>query len=276
MGNPIPWHLRSASRSPLPLVLLVLSFAVTLATVVVSSGYVWASPTRSSPSGTVHARRCGVSFSKFSLSPSTVSEGGSTTLDMVVHNCTGKRFSGSVETYGKVVCVIADPVEQRVQVRAHRKVALSITYDVPVCTGTGSITGQLLSIAGKTLASATASFQSIVSPPVPTIVPNPDSVMVDTATNLIGTDFADNETFTIKECAEQTWIVPQDPCVSSNAIQVTTNASGAFEAALNVEECATPAAMPGITENCYVGEATPQGIDTITLLGAAEITVTGS
>lgn len=188
MWNPASWRLRSSPGSPFSLVLKAASSALVLTAVAVSSGNAFASPARPFPSGSVHAKPCGISFSDFAFAPSTVSEGDSTTLEIEIHNCTGKRLSGSVESFGKVVCVIAEPIEQRVQVRAHRTASMSMAYVAPDCAGTASISGRLISPTGKTLASATASFQSVVAPPEPAIVPNPGSIMVNTATKIVGAE----------------------------------------------------------------------------------------
>lgn len=135
----------------------------------------------------------------------------------------------------------------------------------------------------KTIATVMASGAAVVLGPVggahatsaPKIVAVPDSVMVNTATKLTGTHFPPNSTLTIKECSQTTWIVPQNPCTTNNVIQVKTNAYGSFVHKLTAEVCPGPAVPPGFAELCYVGEPVPRGIDTITLRGAEQITVTG-
>ena len=103
--------------------------------------------------------------------------------------------------------------------------------------------------------------------------------MVGTATKLTGTNFSANATLTIKECSQTTWIVPENPCATSNVITIATSSNGDFETTMTAEVCPsptpTPVAGPGFVQNCYIGKQVPQGIDTITLIGATRITVTG-
>jgi hypothetical protein len=110
----------------------------------------------------------------------------------------------------------------------------------------------------------------------PRIVAHPHSVMVNGSTTLTGTNFKPRKSVTIKECSEKTWIVPQDPCDSTNSIVVKANGQGGFTSSFTVQTCpdgtTTP---PGFSERCYIGDPTPSGIDVITLVGAARITVTG-
>jgi hypothetical protein len=100
--------------------------------------------------------------------------------------------------------------------------------------------------------------------------------MVNRSTSLVGTNFKPRKSVTIKECSETNWIVPQDPCQSSNSIVVKTNGRGAFTSSFTVQTC--PGGMttsPGFSEKCYIGDPTPSGIDVITLVGAVRVTVTG-
>ena len=272
---------RRASALSVRLVSLAMLLGLVLATVG-GSAQASAAYALTSRSATVHVkcgRTTGVALQGFTFSPSTVDEGGTAVLDETVSNCSGRTFAGSIQTSGKDVCLIVDPVRQAVTLQRHRSVTLTMTYTVPECTGTGTITGQLLSHAGQQIATREASFQSVVPPPTPTIVANPTNVMVDTATTLTGTDFPANATLTIKECSRTTWIVPQDPSATSNVTTVATNANGQFHAKMTAAVCPstqpTPVATPGFVQNCYVGEPLPQGIDTMALVGATAITVTG-
>jgi hypothetical protein len=100
--------------------------------------------------------------------------------------------------------------------------------------------------------------------------------MVNTATKLYGKNFAPSTTLTVKECAEKNWIVPQDPCDSTNSVTVTTNAEGQFRTKFTVQTCSSGSDVsPGFSEKCFIGVPTPSGVDTISLVGAARITVTG-
>jgi hypothetical protein len=135
--------------------------------------------------------------------------------------------------------------------------------------------GALLGAGGLPLLAAPASS----APPAgaPHIVARPDSVMVNTSTTLIGRNFRPHTTIRLRECSVRTWVVTANPCASGNGVTVATNAKGAFKTSMVAEVCpgvgSTP--PPGFAEICYIGEPVPQGVDTITLVGAVRITVTG-
>jgi hypothetical protein len=101
--------------------------------------------------------------------------------------------------------------------------------------------------------------------------------MVNTDTHLVGTGWPADKTLHISECSQRSWIVPQNPCATSNMISVTTNASGDFKTTLTAAVCpgASGSDSFGFSETCYVGVPHPVGVDTIKLVGAAKITVTG-
>jgi hypothetical protein len=110
--------------------------------------------------------------------------------------------------------------------------------------------------------------------PSPRIVARPDSVMVLMTTRLTGTHFTAGKRITIEECSEKNWIAPQDPCDTTSSVKVKTDATGRFTAVLTAHPC-PGSATPGFDQTCYVGEPDPTGIDTIGLVGAKAITVTG-
>jgi hypothetical protein len=125
-------------------------------------------------------------------------------------------------------------------------------------------------LGGFWVASAGASTSS------PHITAHPDNVVVDTSTHLIGKNFDPSTTLTVEECLEKHWIAPQNPCDSTNAVVVTTNSRGEFKSSFIVETCSSGmGSSPGFAERCYIGVPIPNGVDTITLLGAARIVVTG-
>jgi len=99
--------------------------------------------------------------------------------------------------------------------------------------------------------------------------------MVNTAIKLIGTHFKSNSTIDIRECSETLWIVPQDPCATTNSIAVKTNSRGRFVSSFTLQTCPGASSTPGFSETCYVGDPTPSGVDTISLIGGASLTVTG-
>jgi hypothetical protein len=110
----------------------------------------------------------------------------------------------------------------------------------------------------------------------PHITAHPDNLMVNTATNLVGTGFAPTTSLTVEECGHKNWIAPQNPCDSSNSVVVTTSEHGTFKTAFTVQTCPGGTNKgPGFSERCYIGVPHPSGVDTIDLLGAVRITVTG-
>jgi hypothetical protein len=131
---------------------------------------------------------------------------------------------------------------------------------------TGVAGGLALALLPVTMAGAT---------PRPHITAHPNSVMVNTDTALAGTHFQPHTTLTLSECSEKNWIVPQNPCNTTNTVTVTTDAKGRFLTPFKVETCPAPTVPPGFAERCYIGVATPSGIDTVELVGAVRITVTG-
>lgn len=122
------------------------------------------------------------------------------------------------------------------------------------------------------LAALPLSLSTAASAASPHIRAVPNHVMVNTDTHLIGTHFGAHQTLTLAECSETHWIAPQDPC-DSNTVTVTTDAKGRFATTFLVKTC--PGVVAGTSEKCYVGVPTPTGVDTIELLAAAKITVTG-
>jgi len=110
----------------------------------------------------------------------------------------------------------------------------------------------------------------------PHIVARPDSVMVNTSTTLHGSGFGPHRKVLLWECSVRTWVVPMKVCRQRNAVTVRTNANGRFTVKFTVLVCPKPpAALAGFSRTCYIGEPKIQGVDTVTLIGAAKITVTG-
>jgi hypothetical protein len=125
--------------------------------------------------------------------------------------------------------------------------------------------------AGAVSAEATAA-----STTPPRIVAKPNNAMVNTKIVLTGRGFAARATLAIMECSNKGWVVVQRPCVSSNKISVVTDAHGGFTRKFRVELCprSQSGAGPATKETCYIGNPHPEGIDTMSLLGAVRITVT--
>jgi hypothetical protein len=107
----------------------------------------------------------------------------------------------------------------------------------------------------------------------PHIVAKPNNLMVNTKTTLTGTGFPARTRLTIKECPNTGWIVPQNPCVKNNSISVLTDAHGHFVHQFQVELCGGKRGQ-FTSQICYIGDPHPEGVDTITLLGAARVIVT--
>jgi hypothetical protein len=104
---------------------------------------------------------------------------------------------------------------------------------------------------------------------IPRIVTVPTPVAAQTQPiELRGTGFVPATTYTVEECSSTGWVVPQNPCVGTNNVQVTTDTTGAFTTLFSPVPCT--AILPS---TCYVGVPTPQGVDTITLAGADKIIV---
>jgi len=126
------------------------------------------------------------------------------------------------------------------------------------------------------VAALTAEASAVSSTP-PRIVAKPDNVMVNTKITLTGSGFAARAKLSIVECSSRGWVVvARHPCVADNKITVVTDAHGRFTHKFKVELCprSTTGSGPATKETCYIGNPHPEGVDTISLLGAARITVT--
>jgi hypothetical protein len=133
----------------------------------------------------------------------------------------------------------------------------------------------VLSAGVAALVGSTGS-NAFAATPAPRVTVTPASVMVNTPMKVSGRHFPANSTLTIEECSAPFWIVPKNPCATTNVIHVRTNAKGAFSHKMTAVVCpGGVTGQPGFAETCYVGEPVPTGIDTVSLLGAAKITVTG-
>ena len=111
----------------------------------------------------------------------------------------------------------------------------------------------------------------------PRIVATPNDVMVNTQITLAGKGFPPHTRLRIKECSSTTWlVVAQSPCDKANEIWVHTRKHGRFSSSFTAELCprTSTGSAPITQETCYVGVPEPSGIDTITLVGAAQVIVT--
>ena len=107
----------------------------------------------------------------------------------------------------------------------------------------------------------------------PHIAATPHNVMVNSTISLTGHGFPAHAKLTIAECSSTNWIVVMQPCDTDNTIVVHTDRHGRFTSSFTVELC--PNSRGHLTrEKCFIGNPQPQGVDTITLVGAARIVVT--
>ena len=111
----------------------------------------------------------------------------------------------------------------------------------------------------------------------PRIVARPGTVTVNTRVRLSGSGFAAHRRLTIWECTARTWVVPQQVCNHRNVVDLTTNGAGRFNVSQVALVCPlrTHVMTADFARTCYVGMPTVRGIDTVALVGAARITVTG-
>ena len=131
--------------------------------------------------------------------------------------------------------------------------------------------------AAAVLAGIVPASAGAVSSTPPRIVAKPNNVMVNTKIDLVGTGFPARTRLSIKECGSTGWVVvAQHPCDTDNTISVLTDAHGRFARKFHVELCPRTKTTTGpvTQETCYIGNPQPRGVDTMSLVGAARITVT--
>lgn len=105
----------------------------------------------------------GTAIVSFTVTPRTVVEGGTATLTATIANCSGRTFSGALQTFGKLACVVVDPISQKVRLAPGTKEHLTAAYTAPPCAGAADITGRLLNAKGTAVSTKTADF-TIVAP----------------------------------------------------------------------------------------------------------------
>ena len=130
-----------------------------------------------------------------------------------------------------------------------------------------------LAIAGL-VGGAAIGDAAAVTPIPPHIVATPNNLMVNTKTTLTGTGFPAKTRLAIVECSKTSWVVPANPCVGTNKISVVTDARGRFTAQFRVVLCGGKRGPGPTSQICYIGHPHPRGVDTVTLVGAAKVTVT--
>jgi hypothetical protein len=112
-------------------------------------------------------------IASFSFKPRIVAEGQDKTLRAVITNCTSRSFSGSLETFGRLVCVVVDPILTPVWVPSGSTVRSRIVYRAPDCSRQGFITGRLINHSGRVISMKVATV-TIVAPPL--ILPDTDTL----------------------------------------------------------------------------------------------------
>jgi hypothetical protein len=124
---------------------------------------------------------------------------------------------------------------------------------------------------GAAAEGATAQISS-----APHILARPRNVMVNGTAMLTGTGFPIDSLVHLQECGSAAWMVPQEPCDTTNEITLMSGPSGRFATPFKAQLCPRkPPRKPPVTgETCYIGEPHLTGEDTIGLVGAAKITVT--
>jgi hypothetical protein len=107
----------------------------------------------------------GTTIASFSFKPRPVAEGQNATLRAVITNCTGRSFSGSLETFGRLVCEAVDPILTPVRVPSGSTIRSRMVYRVPACTGQGVITGRLVNHTGRVISTKAATVTTVAPPP---------------------------------------------------------------------------------------------------------------
>jgi hypothetical protein len=134
-----------------------------------------------------------------------------------------------------------------------------------------------LTLPSFAAASVMSAKAGAASPTPPRILAKPHNVMVNTKITLLGRHFPAHTRLKIAECSNANWVVvAQKPCDGANAIWVRTDRHGRFVSPFTVKLCprSKSGSNHGTEETCYIGNPEPRGVDTITLVGAARITVT--
>jgi hypothetical protein len=109
----------------------------------------------------------------------------------------------------------------------------------------------------------------------PHITATPNNAMVNSEVTLAGHRFPPHQQLRLRICDAKTWVVTQKPC-SKGAIHVTTGAQGRFTTTWKAALCprADWPGHPVTEERCYIGVPTPNGVDTIALVGHVKVIVT--
>lgn len=143
--------------------------------------------------------------------------------------------------------------------------AISTFLNIP-CTG-ATYEMVFSPVNGGAKATTSTVSLTLATPRIVTVRPTP-VVASGVPIHLRGSGFVPSTTYTVEECSRTGWVVPQNPCLGTNKVRVTTDTTGAFTTAFSPAPCT--AVRPS---TCYVGVPVPQGVDTVTLAGADTIVV---
>jgi hypothetical protein len=97
--------------------------------------------------------------------PPTVIEQRTTTLVVMLHNCTTASATVELTQFGLFVCMALDPFAQQVTIPAGRSIAVRTRYLAPSCAGTGHVTARVSTTSGQDLVSRTALLTIMAPPP---------------------------------------------------------------------------------------------------------------
>ena len=121
----------------------------------------------------------------------------------------------------------------------------------------------------------------------PRIVAKPSRVKVNKVTTLTGSGFKPRHKYVLNECSARAWVVPKQVCNHRNAVHVRTGPHGGFRVRMKALLCPRgiqpQARVPrgrvlgpeAFVVHCFIGVPRIAGVDTVTLVGAVRISVTG-
>ena len=132
-----------------------------------------------------------------------------------------------------------------------------------------------LAVTVVALAAGVLSTQAgAVSATPPRIVAKPNNLMVNTKTTLTGTGFPAKTKLTIEECSNHQLGRYRKPVRQEQQDLRPHRRTRQVHAAVPSGTLRWQARPEPTSQICYIGDPHPEGVDTMTLLGAAKITVT--
>lgn len=98
--------------------------------------------------------------------PTKVVEGRNAHLFVVLRNCTSSHQTVDLIQFGRIACIVVDPVSQQVTLGADQTKAVRSEFRAPSCAGRGRITARVTSLGGERLATRTAHVEVLAPPPL--------------------------------------------------------------------------------------------------------------